>query len=180
MSFKHKLAYAVSVVWPAGKFPVAPGTMGSLAALVMLVWLHIISVSWLVVAVIAICSFILAVILVPDAVTYIYTKHGAKKRYDKAKENFDYQEIVIDEFHGMAIAGLPVFLFDSLNYLVALMVAFILFRLFDIFKPWPIRPIDERLLKSKNPIIKAFGVMLDDTIAGVESAIIVTSILSAL
>lgn len=41
-----------------------------------------------------------------------------------------------------------------------LILAFILFRLFDIFKPWPIGPLDKR-------VHGGFGIMIDDVVAGI-------------
>ena len=44
--------------------------------------------------------------------------------------------------------------------LLNIVLAFLLFRLFDIFKPWPIRVLDER-------VHGGMGIMLDDVVAGV-------------
>lgn len=67
----------------------------------------------------------------------------------------DHPSIVWDEFVGLSItlAGVAV---TPLN----LLAAFVLFRLFDILKPWPIRTLDRRLSGG-------FGIMLDDAVAGV-------------
>ena len=87
---------------------------------------------------------------------------------NKCSSNFteiDAKEIVIDEFLGQS---LPIFLLyhplqkgdhveESLVYLI---MCFILFRFFDILKPFPINLVDKKM---KN----GFGVVLDDLLAGV-------------
>ena len=76
----------------------------------------------------------------------------------------DHGGIVWDEFVGMFItmALLP-------NTGAWLLAGFIVFRIFDIWKPWPIRPIDAHL---KGGI----GIMLDDVIAGVFSLAVLKAI----
>ena len=69
---------------------------------------------------------------------------------------------VWDEFVGMWIACLPVHLFE--NGLMWLLVAFLLFRLLDIWKPGFIQKFDSKE--------GAINVMMDDVLAGVLSALI--------
>ena len=87
---------------------------------------------------------------------------------NKCSSNFteiDAKEIVIDEFLGQS---LPIFLLyhplqkgDPVEgALVYLVMCFILFRFFDILKPFPINLVDKKM---KN----GFGVVLDDLLAGV-------------
>ena len=87
---------------------------------------------------------------------------------NKCSSNFteiDAKEIVIDEFLGQS---LPIFLlYHPLQKgdpfggaLVYLIMCFILFRFFDIFKPFPINLVDKKM---KN----GFGVILDDLLAGI-------------
>ena len=71
--------------------------------------------------------------------------------------------IVIDEFAGMWIAMLPLTLpgfFTPTN----LLLSFILFRLFDIWKPWPIGLLDKN-------VKGGLGVMIDDVVAGIFAAV---------
>lgn len=72
----------------------------------------------------------------------------------------DSSMIVIDEVVGMWIALIPALLSPS-----SILLAFILFRVFDILKPYPISYFDK---KFKGPM----GVMIDDVIAGIFAAII--------
>lgn len=74
----------------------------------------------------------------------------------------DHGGIVYDEIIGYALVALwlP---FSLLN----LLLAFLLFRLFDIWKPWPIRWADRR-------VPGGAGVMLDDVLAGIMAAVVLT------
>lgn len=85
----------------------------------------------------------------------------------KASAIEDPGAIVIDEVAAQWLVLLPAPL-DPLSYAVA----FVLFRIFDIWKPWPVRSADRR-------IAGGFGIMLDDLLAAVY-AIAVLSVLLAL
>ena len=94
---------------------------------------------------------------------------------DKFSSTFDEKdakEIVIDEFVGQNI---PLFflLFIPLNtntynkdFIILIVLSFLFFRFFDILKPYPINLIDKKM---KNGL----GVMLDDVIAGIFSALLI-------
>ena len=94
---------------------------------------------------------------------------------DKFSSTFDEKdakEIVIDEFVGQNI---PLFflLFIPLNtntynkdFIILIVLSFVFFRFFDILKPYPINLIDKKM---KNGL----GVMLDDVIAGIFSALLI-------
>ena len=91
---------------------------------------------------------------------------------DELKNSFseiDAKEIVIDEFVGQSIPLLSIYnlvLFNNINnFILYAFSVFFLFRLFDIFKPYPINIIDKKI---KN----GFGVMLDDVLAGIYSIIV--------
>jgi phosphatidylglycerophosphatase A len=83
--------------------------------------------------------------------------------------NVDAREIVIDEFIGQSIPILSFYSFlekENISiFIVIVFVSFILFRIFDILKPYPINLVDKKI---KN----GFGVMLDDVIAGIFSSIL--------
>ena len=91
---------------------------------------------------------------------------------DELKNSFseiDAKEIVIDEFVGQSIPLLSIYnlvLFNNINnFILYALSVFFLFRLFDVFKPYPINIIDKKI---KN----GFGVMLDDVLAGIYSVIV--------
>jgi len=121
----------------SGLAGVAPGTAGS--ALGLLLFIPALYAPFPVQVVIIVIGFVLGV-WVCDRVA----KHMEVK---------DPGGIVWDEFVGMWITLL---LLPSLMWLPA---AFLLFRLFDIWKPWPVRVADEKLAGG-------LGIMLDDVFAG--------------
>ena len=79
----------------------------------------------------------------------------ASSKTEKAMGMHDNSSIVIDEFAGMFIS---VIAFPKEWYLCLL--AFVLFRIFDIIKPWPISLADRK-------IGGGLGVMVDDVLAGI-------------
>ena len=83
----------------------------------------------------------------------------------------DQKSIVIDEFAGVWVAFIPVsgivMMQDFLTYSI---LAFLVFRVFDIWKPYPISYIDKKI---KNYL----GVVLDDLVAGFYAALTVWLIL---
>ncbi|MSP06652.1 MAG: phosphatidylglycerophosphatase A [Candidatus Fonsibacter sp.] len=90
-----------------------------------------------------------------------YSLYFLNDTLNKSFSTSDPKEIVIDEFIGQSI---PMILCQDNLFLMIL--SFLLFRLFDITKPWPASYYD---LKVKN----ASGVIMDDVIAGIYTFIIV-------
>lgn len=137
----------------------APGTWGSLAAL---------PVAWVVITLVGPVGFSVAI------VAAFAIGWWATARETRGADNHDPSEIVIDEVAGQWLALLPVSIgaAQSGAPLLALwpgwIAGFLLFRLFDIWKPGPIRLIDKRT--------DALGVMLDDIIAGLLAAIAVIAL----
>jgi phosphatidylglycerophosphatase A len=86
----------------------------------------------------------------------------------------DAKEIVIDEFIGQSIPVLTIYYFIEKNNLIHFIlytfVSFVLFRIFDIWKPYPINKIDKNM---KN----GFGVVFDDVVAGVYSTAVLLIII---
>ncbi|HEX7369147.1 MAG TPA: phosphatidylglycerophosphatase A [Rhodanobacteraceae bacterium] len=134
----------------AGLSPKAPGTIGSLVAL--LPWwflLRGLPLGWYVV-VLAV-GFLLGV--------------WACEVSDRRVGTHDQGALVWDEVIGMWITLFAASR-GSLPWAVGYMVVgFLLFRLFDIWKPWPVRVADRR-------VQGGFGVMLDDVVAGVYALIV--------
>ena len=84
----------------------------------------------------------------------------------------DRSEIVIDEVIGQSIALLPLLLFEQTNppQLFMCLISLLFFRFFDIVKPYPINKFD----KMNN----TFGVIFDDILAGIFSALLLIFVLS--
>ena len=135
-----KASYARWATWfGCGYISPGPGTWGSLGALPVGIVLYILGGPILLL--LAICAI-------------LTIGFWAAQEYGKAAQEHDSKQIVIDEVAGMWIALIPA----GLNPLYIL-IAFVLFRVFDIYKPWPIYLADKNI---KN----AGGVMLDDVLAG--------------
>jgi phosphatidylglycerophosphatase A len=135
----------------SGLAPVAQGTFGSLAAI--LPWLLLRQLSLPLNGVVIVVGFAIGVWACDVA--------GRALGVD------DHRSLVWDEFIGQWIALLPALLAPW--WAVAL--GFVLFRLFDVWKPWPIRYLDKHLKGG-------FGVMVDDIIAGVFAAIVLKLVLA--
>ncbi len=137
-------ATLVATALGAGFSPVAPGTAGTAVA-VPLAWALARLPGWVFFAAIA-------------AVTVIGT--WAASAFCRATGTHDDQRIVIDEVAGYLLTLAPVG--KSWAHLA---LAFVLFRLFDIWKPPPVRWIDDH-------VAGGFGVIADDLAAGVYAAIV--------
>ena len=134
-----------------GKVDFAPGTLASLFTIIFLFFcFHIKNYP---------NEFILVFLLI----VFFYSFY-AVGTYIRESKNKDPQEIVIDEFIGQSI---PIYLYEighgteklASEALYFYIYIFILFRFFDIKKPFPVNIFDKKLKNS-------FGVILDDVIAG--------------
>ena len=84
----------------------------------------------------------------------------------------DKSEIVVDEVVGQSIALLPILIFaeNTPTGFFMCIISLLLFRFFDIVKPYPINKFDK--------MNSAFGVIFDDILAGIFSALLLTLILN--
>ncbi|HEX5603978.1 MAG TPA: phosphatidylglycerophosphatase A [Pyrinomonadaceae bacterium] len=140
-----------------GYLPLAPGTWGSLVGVgifLLLVWA------------IPAPALVVVVLLVIAAVTCVGT--WAATRTEQLSGRKDPGKVVVDEVAGQFIALFPFTLFTNWSTL-AVIVSFILFRFFDIVKPYPANRLQE--------LNGGAGVMLDDLVAGVYGAVIVSILL---
>lgn len=170
--------YLVATVFGLGNnAPVAPGTvMSGMVTVWHVAWLwaqylgeaRIFPNIWLNIGLIGV-SWVLGYVSVRPAARYLKRQIGKASRYDNKDTDLDYQEIVIDEVLGQAIAGMPLFLFVFPSFGTAALYAAIslgLFRLFDIKKWWPVGLFDRRDTPG--------GVMNDDVAAGLVAAILLS------
>ncbi len=128
----------------SGLSPKAPGTMGTLAAIPL----------YLLIAWLPLAAYLALVVVVCAAGIWIC---------DRAARDFgvhDHPAIVWDEIAGFLVAMIAVPL-----GLLWVVLGFVLFRFFDILKPWPIRSLDRR-------VHGGVGIMLDDVVAGVFTLVI--------
>ena len=134
-----------------GSFRFAPGTITSLVTAIFLFSLfHIIDLSS-------------NIILIALILIFIYSFYAVSE-YIKDNEDKDPKEVVIDEFIGQSI---PIYIYEishetiknSQEAILFYLYIFILFRYFDIKKPFPVSYFDKKFKNS-------FGVILDDVVAG--------------
>ena len=134
-----------------GKIPKIPGTFGSLATVIILYFFfHILNISSNVILIILIIIFFYSFLAVAEHI--------------EDNEDKDPREVIIDEFIGQSI---PIYLYEISHgtekspeeALIIYSVCFVLFRFFDIAKPFPVSFFDKNFKNS-------FGVIMDDVCAG--------------
>ena len=134
-----------------GKIPKIPGTFGSLATVIILyIFFHILNLSSNIILIGLIFIFIFSFLAVAIHI--------------KNTENKDPKEVIIDEFIGQSI---PIYLYEISHgteksadeAIIFYAVCFVLFRFFDIVKPFPVSFFDRNFKNS-------FGVIMDDVCAG--------------
>ena len=141
----NKLSQIYSTIFFVGYIKWAPGTIGSLVSLTIIVLLSkIISIIGFII--LFICLLILAIKFIDI--------------YSKSIDKNDASEIIIDEFLGIYIIIILSYNLNSLNEFIKIFLIFILFRFFDIIKPYPAKWIDQNMKNS-------YGIILDDIIAGI-------------
>ena len=147
----NKINFLFVTLFGIGKLKKIPGSYASLATTILLFFLfHIFSFS---------PNFILIGILIIFFIS-LYTVNIFIKNLD----NKDPKEVVIDEFIGQSI---PICMFEiahegtkEINQVLTFyFIIFILFRIFDIVKPYPVSYYDKNFKNS-------FGVIMDDVCAG--------------
>ena len=134
-----------------GKIKIIPGTFGSFATIIFLYFFfHILKLSP-------------NIVLIGLLIVFIYS-FIAVASHIKEKENKDPKEVIIDEFIGQSI---PIYLYEishgtqktSDEAIIFYGICFVLFRFFDILKPFPVNYFDKNYKNS-------FGVIMDDVCAG--------------
>ena len=143
--------YLFVTVFGIGTLRYGPGTFASLVTTVFLYSLfHVIDLQNITILILLLLIF--------------FYSFYAVNNYIKDNENKDPQEVVVDEVIGQSI---PIYLYEiahqtDKNFQEAILIyiyIFILFRFFDIKKPFPINLIDKKFKNS-------FGVIFDDVLAG--------------
>ena len=134
-----------------GRVKIIPGTFGSLATIILLYFFfHTLNVSS-------------NIILLGLIIIFTYS-FSAVATHIKDSENKDPKEVVIDEFIGQSI---PIYLYEISHgtekspdeAIIFYCICFVLFRFFDIAKPFPVSFFDKNFKNS-------FGVIMDDVCAG--------------
>ncbi len=154
------LTRAIALVCGAGLSPVAPGTAGSVVGVLLGAAIIAMGGVW-------------ALLICTVAVYFI--GEWAVSIEIAGKADHDPSEIVIDEVAGQFLTMLPLalglspFAGDTMqSSLGALILAFVLFRAFDIIKPWPVALADRGN--------DARAVMLDDIVAAIMAALCIVAL----
>lgn len=145
-----KILLLIATFFNIGKVPKAPGTVATLATIPLFVLMsHLPDVTYMMIT----FGIVVLGIFAAQAYEAVATQHDSK-------------EIVIDEVAGYLItmALVPC-------TLKSVAVGFVLFRIFDIFKPWPIGMLDKK-------VQGGLGVMVDDIAAGIIASVIMQVILT--
>jgi phosphatidylglycerophosphatase A len=141
-----------------GWLPVAPGTWGSLPpAMLFALMCYFGSAAAAISITMLVSALAGSIVCIKFAPAIIATTNKADPR-----------EVVADEFSGQAITFLFIAAAPISNIWVAGLLGFLLFRFFDILKPWPIRELEK--------LPKGWGILADDLMAGVYAGIVLTII----
>ncbi|HOK96504.1 MAG TPA: phosphatidylglycerophosphatase A [Anaerohalosphaeraceae bacterium] len=140
----------LTTVFGLGKLPAAPGTFGSLASVLLYLLLGYVypSANWYVMALLAALG------------TWVCIEYGPQMTAITGKK--DPPEVVADEAAGQALVMLAITLLNPAKICNAGVTGFVLFRLFDIFKPFPCKQLEK--LKG------GYGILADDLMAAVYAA----------
>jgi len=136
-----------------GKIKYAPGTFASLASCLLFLLLII--------------FFDFTFIFFITLIIFSYSFIAINNSFDEFKSD-DPQEIVVDEVAGQLLSLLAIPVYETLYPLPIIyycIASFILFRLFDVLKPYPVNFVD-------NNVKGALGIMLDDVLAAFYSIIV--------
>ena len=140
-----------------GKIKYAPGTIASFFACIFFLLL--------------INIFNFTVVFLITLIIFLYSFFSINNSFDQFKSD-DRQEIVIDDVVGLMLTLLAIPIYETLYPLPIIyycISAFILFRFFDILKPYPISYVDSNVAGS-------LGIMLDDLLASIYSILILALI----
>ena len=135
----------IASCFKVGYLPLAPGTWGSIFA-ILLWWVFLKDLSTFIFCIIIVCLFFTGIV-----VSNTIIKHN---------QDNDPSYVIIDELVGQWIALLII-----PDGYYNILIIFVLFRFFDIIKPWPIRYFEQ--------LPKGLGVMSDDVVAGLFTFILI-------
>jgi len=141
----QKPSHFIAFGFGSGAIPFAPGTFGTLVAVPIYLALQDIGLAY----------YILLMIAIIIGSSYLSDK------VSKDTKTHDHQGMCLDE-----IVGFLVTMTAAPKGFWWIVFGFVLFRFFDIVKPWPINYIDKR-------VGGGFGMILDDVVAGIFSLIII-------
>ncbi len=131
----------------AGLSPIMPGTCGSALAAILSPWMFL---------PLSFTNRILLLLLI------FFSGSLAASKAEQLLQKKDPSEVVVDELLGLWLVLLP---FKNPDWLF-ICLAFIIFRVFDIIKLWPVKA-------SENWLPKGYGIMIDDVFAGLQALLLI-------
>lgn len=135
--FSEKAVLAMSTWFGTGLLPAAPGTFATIATVPLILGLNILGIWY---SILVLISITVVAVWVSDLSQHLLNRK-------------DPPEVVIDE-----VAGFLVTMFLLPHTWLAFVVGFVLFRFFDIIKPFPVKKVER--------IRGGFGIVMDDLLAG--------------
>jgi len=142
-----------------GRLPLAPGTWGSLPPVLIFALMYCFGTPALIISIVMVALALIASVVCVKCAPAVIAATGKS----------DPGKVVADEFAGQAVTFLPISLLgvgtlSTGQIWAAAALGFLLFRLFDISKPWPLRRLEK--------LPAGWGVLCDDLLAGVYAGIV--------
>ncbi|MHC4619804.1 MAG: phosphatidylglycerophosphatase A family protein [Planctomycetota bacterium] len=137
-----------------GFLPLAPGTWGSLPPAVAFVLLRHVGAPGIMTSVVMLVLTLAGSIVCVGCAPAVIALTGKS----------DPREVVADEFAGQALTFIAIGAVPTGRIWVVGLLGFVLFRLFDIVKPWPIRKLEK--------LPAGWGILADDLMAGVYAGVL--------
>ena len=144
-----KISKIFVTIFYLGYSKIIPGTIGSLISFIIIYFAYI-NLNKIYLYILFIICFFLSLFFI--------------NFYQKTIKKIDSSEIIIDEFLGVFIIFLFFDYYSKFNIYSFFFIGLLLFRFFDIYKPFPINWIDKKIKNS-------FGVIFDDIVAGIYSSV---------
>jgi phosphatidylglycerophosphatase A len=154
-----------------GKPGAGSGLVGSLIAFVIQTIFIMKNETWAAMLFEMAVVFFVGMVTIGPAESLMCERWGSRRRHNGEIVTSDYNETNIDEIVGQLVAGFPIFFIETMGYgekLILLLPALILFRLLDVYKPWPIKKVEQ--WAKRNVSFNSLSIMLDDVSAGIYAA----------
>lgn len=152
LTASDRVGYALATGMGAGFVPVAPGTVGALEGVAIYLAIYALHLQQ---------APSLIVLAITNVILFAWGVWASNRTCEITGVK-DPRLIVIDEVSGQLIALTPLALLPSFS-IRAVVIGFLFFRVFDIYKPYPIRRLER--------LHGGLGVMADDALAGVYAAV---------
>lgn len=157
--------------WIFNKRGKGGGTVGSVATTIILIFLFKYDFSWIQIFISAIAVLFIGWLAIGPGEQFMLKKWGPLTRHNGDVVVSDFNETCIDEVHGMLISVTPIYFYqwEFWSFCMLHVFALVIFRYFDVTKLGPIKWVEE----AGDKVTVAGAIMLDDTVAGIATMIII-------